>query len=703
MAPQIDPWVLTCVDPAVKTPALLWNGQIGVRIGRDGTGIEDGFFALDNYETSGEEKILALPNPLAGEWTAGEHTQKLSPELGVGYQQSLDMRTGVLMTGWNQVVDGRKVAIGCWCVIDPKNSVLAQRWQISSDEPVHVHFAQHNLTNRSTGVFDSERQSGTFQLGSSLRLLNLWVSASRDNRAKQNDVSLVPSIFTIRGLEIDNKVDHDHTLNFERVVELKPAGAPMRRSQLVAEFPTFDTVSTASVTASFDQWKSDIEIDGPVEDQQAVRSFLFYLRSAITSTGERKAAGSGQQPAASDLAGGTPALHAMSISPFGLSDATYNGHVFWDADMWVFPALALVDPHVARTIPEYRLSQFKAARQNFFDWINAGRPVVAGQMGGVEDFGAGGAGTPKSEGLGVKYPWESGVTGKETVPGPSRFEHHITGDVAFSVAQAASLGLAPSGASEMVTYEASGFYSLRSELNNSMHREIKGVMSVDENHVGDNDLYTNLLAQWCADGGRWLDDNVRNDKRTYKLPHDDKSFLTYDGDSIRSYKQAAAVLAIYPLQYPPAEKQARVMMDRFAGKVIKNGPAMSDAIHSIIWSRLDDRQKAYDAWRASWQPFTSHPLMLFSEKRSKDTCYFTTGAAGSLQSVLYGFLGFRIDSRKQDGAAWSLPLRGGSWLSVKPHLPPTWRSVKFKNFTVLGRRYTLTATQHDVHVTQGDK
>ena len=134
------------------------------------------------------------------------------------------------------------------------------------------------------------------------------------------------------------------------------------------------------------------------------------------------------------------------------------------------------------------------------------------------------------------------------------------------------------------------------------------------------------------------------------------------------------------------------MMDRFADKVIKNGPAMSDSVHALIWARLGEVDKAYDVWRQSWQPFTKQPLLLFSEKRNKPTTYFATGAAGSLQTVLFGFLGFRLDSKAEQGAAWSKPLQGNSWLSVKPNLPKSWKSVKMKNFSVLGNKYTLTAT-----------
>ena len=81
--------------------------------------------------------------------------------------------------------------------------------------------------------------------------------------------------------------------------------------------------------------------------------------------------------------------------------------------------------------------------------------------------------------------------------------------------------------------------------------------------------------------------------------------------------------------------------------------------------------------------------------------YFTTGAAGCLQTVLFGFLGLRLDSVKRPDARWSLPLAEGAFLSADPHLPKAWRSVRFKNFSVRGRRFDLVATPDSIQVTQG--
>lgn len=273
------------------------------------------------------------------------------------------------------------------------------------------------------------------------------------------------------------------------------------------------------------------------------------------------------------------------------------------------------------------------------------------------------------------------------------------------LAQSAALGLVGTDKVGLAGWEsvysfgtqASFLYYHLSSSGPDGKRRMRNVMSVDENHIGDNDLYTNLLAQWVINGLSF--DGVTK----FALPRDDKTFLTYDNDPLRAYNQAAAVLAIFPLQYPPAEREARQMMDRFADKIAENGPAMSDSIHATIWARMGETDKAYETWRKSWQKYTNHPLMLFSERPKSGQTYFTTGAAGCLNAVIYGFLGFRIDEKKQPGAVWSKQLLGARWLSIKPNLPKAWKSVKFKNFKVLGKSYTLTVTRKRASVTQGER
>lgn len=627
----LSPWLLTCNDPQAPEPALLWNGLIGVRSGRLGGALgPDGkplpLFAIDAYQTSGEEKILPQINPLPDGFQIGGRFP--APNEIREYRQELDMRTGVLTTQWSAEMDGVTAYVQVETVLHPTERRIAQRWRLrlSKAAPFSFDYGPRQADGTTRDRLSGSKIPLTY---ADAKTPGTAVAATTD----KGDAVVRPFIV-------------------ERVVSLgTPPPAPM----------SFEQIADAGKKIWDERWKTDVQIDGPTEDQQAIRSFLFYLRSSIGPGGH------------------------MALSPFGLSDAQYNGHVFWDADIWDFPALALVDPEAAKAIPDYRLARLAQAEANFKEWIAEGRPVANGKLGPA-------SGAP----AGAKYPWESSVTGRETVPGPSQFEDHITGSVAWGLQMAASLGLADPKKSEEALRLAAAFYAARS-IEGPDGLEIRDTMSPDENHVGNNDLYTNLLAQWLMQSYSNQNKPVR-----FHLPHDATSFLTYDDDPLRGYKQAAAVLSVYPLQYPPAEAQAKKMMDRFADKVSKSGPAMTDSVHSIVWSRLGQSDLAYESWKNSWEPFTRHPFLLFSEKRSRDTTYFTTGASGTLQSVLYGFLGFRIDSRKEPGSAWSQALFGGRWLSIKPNLPPAWKSVKFTNFTVRGRRFNLLATPRSVTVTQGE-
>lgn len=651
-----DPWVLKCVDPSASEPAVLWNGLIGLRIGRDGTGTERAMFAIDEYEPKQEEKIVPLANPLAMKLNAssGGESNPLNPRKANDYAQDLDMRTGVLTTSWSQKVGEATLKVRCEAVVHPTERAIAERWHFESDHEVTISQADPYPA-------DGKQPNGHFvtKSGRPYAATVEWKGGA-DPMVDPNADRTPPVVksnhsFNVLGTVDDNKPgDAEWTFRF--------GGRSDKPGSIKAE--TFEEVLKQAKATWAKRWETDIEIDGPVEDQQAVRSFLFYLRSAVHPKG------------------------GMSVAPFGLSSSQYFGHVFWDADLWVFPALSFVDPEAAAAIPTYRLDRLKVAEANFAQWLKEGRPHADGKLG------------PADSGVkleGAKFPWESSVSGKETVPGPSKYEDHITGTVAFSLEQAARLGLAPEAKVREIVEKAGTFYFARSEPGKGKERVLRSTMSPDENHTGDNDLYTNLLATWCLNGGSFASEVPR-----LQLPKDDKTFLTYDNDAFRGYKQAAAMLSVYPLQYGPAEKQARAMMDRFADKTIKNGPAMTDSIYATIWSRLGEKEKGYHAWQNSWVPFAKSPLMLFSEKRIRPTAYFTTGAAGSLQTVLYGFLGFRLDYDKKPGAAWATQLKGDTWLSIKPNLPTQWKSVKFKNFNVLGRRYTLVASPHAASVTSGE-
>jgi hypothetical protein len=379
-------------------------------------------------------------------------------------------------------------------------------------------------------------------------------------------------------------------------------------------------------------WQTDIEITGPFEDQAAIRTWLWRLRTS------------------------THPDNRVASDPYGLTIGRYEGHVFWDADIWMFPALMLLDPGRANVIPRYRLQSLGVDK--------------------VTPFG-----------------WQTSYSGTDVTPPQSLRHRSSTGSVAFAMHWASALGFVEPAQEESVRKAARDFYN---EIRSG--NELRDVRSIDEYaEKANNDLYTNLVANHAFN--RWLGQGE------FVLPKDDRSFLSYDGDLERTYQQTAALLSIFPLQYPPAEAQARTMLERFAPKVNRAGPAMSESINSVILARLGDPEGAYGSWRRGWTEFCAPPFLDYREFRADTdeeeiTGEFHTGMAGSLNAVLYGFAGFRIDSKREPGAAWSTPLRNGYWLSLKPNLPPAWSRLTIRNFSVLGKRYTAVITATKVEVTE---
>lgn len=370
------------------------------------------------------------------------------------------------------------------------------------------------------------------------------------------------------------------------------------------------------------------------------------------------------------------------LPPMGLTSDLYFGHTFWDADVWMMPVLSWIAPDSARALATYRINRFAQAQKNFDEWQAAGCPIGKGTL---DRSGVRLSGQP------AMYPWESSVSGRETVPGPSRFQHHITGSVVFGLQQAADFGLLHPTTLQKVGTAAAEFFTFRSDEIQPGLRGIRGTMSPDEFHTGDNDLYTNVLAEQVVQ--RYL----QKDWRAYR-PRDATTFLTYDGDRLKEYKQAAALLAVYPLQDPAAEKEASKMLERFAGKVIKNGPAMSHAIDATVRARFGDVEQAYKEWRQSWVPYTTDGDM-FREKASstKDRTYFYTGAAGALQTVIYGFGGARI-SPTPTNSKDEIKLPSGRYLTFKPRLPKSWQKISLTDIKIGAKTYDFILTNGNAQI-----
>ncbi len=354
-----------------------------------------------------------------------------------------------------------------------------------------------------------------------------------------------------------------------------------------------------------DLWKSDIIIDGDDTSERDIRLMLYHLYSFARQ--------------------GT----AYSLSPMGLSGLGYNGHTFWDTEIWMYPALLLLHPEIAASLMEYRYQRLPAALRN------------------ATEHGYKGA----------MFPWESAASGNEETPvwalsGP--FEHHITADVGIAAWNYYCVTHDKSWLKDKgypLLQATADFWASRVHRNGPGHYDINNVVAADEwaENV-DNNAYTNAAAranlQDAIDAAHvlgltpdpdWV--NVRNNIPILRFPDGTtREHQAYNGESI---KQADVNLLAYPLKEVTGAAAIRKDLDYYEPRV-GEGPAMTHAIFSILYERLGLPAKAFQDFQKGYQPNLRPPFGVMAETAVGDNPYFATGAGGMVQVLLNGFCGLDI-------------------------------------------------------------
>ena len=376
-----------------------------------------------------------------------------------------------------------------------------------------------------------------------------------------------------------------------------------------------------------DLWASDIQLSGDAQAQQDVHSMLYHLYSFSR-------AGTDYSP-----------------SPMGLSGLGYNGHVFWDADLWMYPALLVLHPDIAKSLVEYRFRRLDLARRNAF---------AHGYQGAM-------------------YPWESADSGVEETPvwalsGP--FEHHISADVALAAWQYYCVTQDRAWLREKgwpMLSATADFWSSRVERNGPGHYDIKNVVAADEwaENV-DNDAFTNAAAQAnlraATTAARLLGlpanpdwELVARNIPILRLPDGTtQEHAAYHGEGI---KQGDVNLLAFPLGTITDPAQVRKDLVYYETRVPNEGtPAMTQAIFALLYSRLGNGDKARHFFEDAYLPNLLPPFRVIAETKGGTNPYFATGAGGVLQAVLMGFGGLNITPTGITQVASTLPT---GWQSVK--------------------------------------
>jgi len=445
------------------------------------------------------------------------------------------------------------------------------------------------------------------------------------------------------------------------------ADALAESQQAVHEgFATFENENRAAWEGL---WKSSIEVEGAPALQQAIRASEYTLFASI-------------------------AEHSpLSLGPSGLTSDGYAGMIFWDADTWMFPALLAQHPELARVMVDYRSNTLPAARKNaadngyagaFYPWTSA----LAGDMGD-ECYGA----VTDANGKVIADPNKSCTQ-----------QLHLQSDVALA---------------QWEYYEATGdkawlekrgwpvleavaqFWASKAAAVSGGYA-ITQVQTPDEYATDtDNDAYTNADASlelraaieaagilgkaapplWAEIAGGLI--------KTMQIDTARNIYLEHQGYTGEKIKQADVVMLTYPLDFAMSKSMAIDDLNYYTPRTDIDGPAMTDAIHSIASAAVGAPGcSAYTYLLRSYQPFLREPYLQFSEfapiKLTATSYDFLTGVGGFMQEFLYGFSGYR-------------PLANS--VRLDPNLPPQLAGITLRNMVWQGRIFTLHIGPKETSVT----
>ncbi|MBC7690532.1 MAG: hypothetical protein H7222_02085 [Methylotenera sp.] len=269
-----------------------------------------------------------------------------------------------------------------------------------------------------------------------------------------------------RQASIRAQLDVNHPLRVLRLIHIVQLSEnPGQRLLDFSEFRTFGEMGRA-VAAHAGCWRKfwdgcDLDFGKRTDLTEAQRFNSYHLRIAA------------------------PKVATASVSARGLSGRAYEGHIFWDAEVFVFPFLLQAQPELARNCLDYRYGTLNGAKQR------------AKGMGYA----------------GACYAWESTRSGYDVTPGEIYLKSanrdipiftgsqqiHVTAGVAHAVwnywqTTRDDGWMKAFGAEIMV--ETARFWASRVNWEGESYHIVKVVGPDEYHHDVDDNAYTNWMARF---------------------------------------------------------------------------------------------------------------------------------------------------------------------------------------------------------------
>ena len=426
-------------------------------------------------------------------------------------------------------------------------------------------------------------------------------------------------------------------------------------------------------------WETaDIEIDGDVKAQQAIRFNIFQLNQTYSGKHSQ-----------------------LNIGPKGFTGEKYGGSTYWDTEAYCLPFyMATKSPQVARNLLLYRYKQLPQAIANAqklgFSQGAALYPMVT--MNGEE----------------CHNEWE--ITFEEI---------HRNGAIAFAIYNYVRY----TGDSDYITdygievlIGIARFWAQRVSFSAEKEKYvILGVTGPNEyeNNVNNN-FYTNYIAAWCL---RYAAEQVNNTHTAHAstdeckqwlhiadniyLPYSEKYGIYLQQDGFLD-KELKPTTALSPQERPinqhwswdrilrsPYIKQADTLQgfyffqNHFSKEALQkhydfysqftvHESSLSPCVHSILAAKLGMIDEAYQLYLRTAR------LDLDDYNKEVHEGLHITSMAGTWLSIVEGFGGLQVEADK---------------LTFAPQIPPTWQRYSFKVF-FRGKVYKVEVlpTHHTVTI-----
>lgn len=360
---------------------------------------------------------------------------------------------------------------------------------------------------------------------------------------------------------------------------------------------------------------------------------------------------------------------SASVPAKTLSGPGYNGHIFWDTEIYMLPFYSQQYPDIAKSLLMYRYDRMDTARKN--------------------------AEVEKCKG--ARFPWESASSGVDTTPrwcATGWREIHVVADVAFGCWQ----HYLTTGDEEFllgpgleIILETARYWATRAELkqiNGSYRYEITEVIGPDEFHDPvDNSVFTNAMARWNIRKAmelleqlkterpqiyekitakheitddellKWRDvaDNIKiNFDPQTGLYEEFDGYFQLQGDN-KKIKQADVLLMLYLL---PEMRTVEIFRKNFEVyyPVTTHESSLSPGVHVLFSLDIGYKDHAYN-----------YEIMACSidgirRGGATDAGLHAASLGGGWSSIVAGFGGVRV-----------MP----DHLRVAPDLPAKWKSLAF--------------------------